>query len=123
MDKDELKEINTDIIFLGIAAILSILLFLIKVNQKNRLEGHESISRKKEADIVIIIRFIYLFVALYFLIEAFNNLNKCKQEARNNIIIDNAEKGLWVSFFIFIASLVNVTTSSDSDEDNILELY
>lgn len=120
MNNDELKEINTDIIFLGIASILSILLFLVKINQRNRLLGYISIDKKMEANIIKIIRYAYLIVAIYFLKEAFDNLNECKNKANNNIIIDNAEKGLLVSFLIFLASLINTTTNNNNDDDEIV---
>ncbi len=107
---DNTTQNNIDIFFFGISVLLSIGIFLLAINKlTNTLNKNEEIAIRK------IIRITYIIVALYFFITSYNIAKNDNKKSFNN-----NDKQAIATFFILIATIVNLTIN---DYEEIIEIY
>jgi len=112
------KTKNINILLLGIICLLSLGIFFTSYNKNKREEGKSSLDKETEKNIILIIRLSYIIISFYFLIQNYNeyiesiNNNKSKNTQKNRL------RQTISSLFIFISSLLNITTTNYEEDIN-----
>lgn len=84
IDKDKLKEINNDIIFFFLLIVISIMSFYIVINKKKDLLNLKHASYEELNKIFQTSHILQVIVNIYFVINAYNTLEKINKNKNKN---------------------------------------
>lgn len=107
IDETRLKEINNDLIFFFLLTMASFSSFYIVINKKRELFGLNNIGRNNMSKIFQFSHYLLIFVNIYFVINAYNALERIKNDQNFNEENYNTQLTVLVSnVLILIASIM-----------------
>lgn len=107
IDETRLKEINNDLIFFFLLTMASFSSFYIVINKKRELFGLNNIGRDNMNKIFQFSHYLLIFVNIYFVINAYNALERIKNDQNFNEENYNTQLTVLVSnVLLLIASII-----------------
>lgn len=107
IDETRLKEINNDLIFFFLLTMASFSSFYIVINKKRELFGLNNIGRDNMNKIFQFSHYLLIFVNIYFVINAYNALERIKNDQNFNEENYNTQLTVLVSnVLLLIASIM-----------------
>lgn len=94
------------------SSILSLGILFLFINEHKRKIKQPALSEQQEKELYVIIRIIYFFVALYFLIDAYQAFQEMKQEETDPDTLQQQKYQLYSSIAIFIAAIINLQVNN-----------
>lgn len=107
IDETRLKEINNDLIFFFLLIVASFSSFYIVINKKRELFGLNNIGRDNMNKIFQFSHYLLIFINIYFVINAYEALEKIKNDQNFNEEKYNTQLTVLVSnVLLLIASIM-----------------
>lgn len=94
------------------SSLLSLGILFLFINEHNRKMKKPALSEQQEKQLYIIIRVIYFFVALYFLIDAYQALKEMQKEETDPDTLQQQKYQFYSSIAIFIAAIINLQVTN-----------
>ncbi len=117
--KDELNQINLDILFFFLLVVASIISFYIIVEKKKRIQNQPSISDKTSNQIYNFNKKLIIFIDIYFLLNAYLSLQRLNQNTKATKKQINDQKILVISNLLaLIAALLYLPLQSSNTLTN-----
>lgn len=117
--KEELNQINLDILFFFLLVVASIISFYIIVEKKKRIQNQPSISDKTSNQIYNFNKKFIIFIDIYFLLNAYLSLQRLNQSTKATKKQINDQKILVISNLLaLIAALLYLPLQSSNTLTN-----